>query len=433
MKFQQRPGIALSTDRRRIAMIFARRIRHTVLPRQVLLVFCAGLVAFPCITGADRVMAQEEIHRRQEELEALRAQIRSLEDKSKEQQKNESETLELVDTYDRNAGLLRQLIARLKGEENRLQGALDTTHSTLHSLERQLAFLKDHYARYVRSIYRSGRYQEAELLLTSTSWNQFAVRNEYLRRFTEQRRKDAERIAGKTRQVEASQRKAQHQLVDERRLIAEKGAEEDRLAALATDRRGVLDRIRKDRKLLERQMQRQLRAAHDMEQMITDLVDQERMKKEHAAAERKTPHLPQPSGTAGEFDARKGKLRWPVTEGSIVAHFGPQRHPTLRTVTTNTGIDIAVDAGTPVTAVAAGEVATINYLPSYGNLIILNHQNGFRTVYAHLGEISVIPGQTIQEGAAIGTSGDSIDGPRLHFEIWKDREKQNPEVWLARQ
>ena len=122
-----------------------------------------------------------------------------------------------------------------------------------------------------------------------------------------------------------------------------------------------------------------------------------------------------------------------MTEGSIVAHFGPQRHPTLRTVTTNTGIDIAVDAGTPVTAVAAGEVATINYLPSYGNLIILNHQNGFRTVYAHLGEISVIPGQTIQEGAAIGTSGDSIDGPRLHFEIWKDREKQNPEVWLARQ
>jgi septal ring factor EnvC (AmiA/AmiB activator) len=401
--------------------------------RTTFMLFFLVAVFHPAFDPLFQARAQEELHRRQEELEGLRAQIRALEEKSKEQQKNESETLELVDTYDRNAGLLRQLISRLKAEERRLQTAIDTTQTTLRTLERQLAFLKDHYKRYVRSIYRSGRYQEAELLLTATSWNQFAVRNEYLKRFTEQRRRDAERIASKTRQVETSQVKAQRQLNEERRLIAEKGAEEDRLAALASDRRETLDHIRKDKKLLERQMQRQLRAARDMEQMIADLVEQDRIKKEHAAAEKKVPHLPQPPSATGDLEARKGKLRWPVAEGSVVAHFGPQRHPTLRTVTTNTGIDIAVETGTTVTAVAGGEVATINYLPSYGNLVILNHQNGFRTVYTHLGEISVAPGQVIEEGAMIGTSGDSIDGPRLHFEIWKDREKQNPELWLSRQ
>jgi murein DD-endopeptidase MepM/ murein hydrolase activator NlpD len=270
-------------------------------------------------------------------------------------------------------------------------------------------------------------------LLTSTSWNQFAVRTEYLKRFTEQRRRDAAHIADKTRQVEASQVKAQRQLTEERRLIAEKGAEEDRLASLASDRRETLNRIRKDKKLLQRQMQRQLLAAKDLEQMIADLIEQDRIKKEHAAAERKIPRLPQPPGAGEEFVGRKGKLRWPVSEGNIVARFGPQRHPTLRTITQNTGIDIAVDAGTPVSAVATGEVATINWLPGYGNLIILNHQNGYRTVYTHLGEITVVQGQTVAEGTEIGTSGDSIDGPRLHFEIWKEREKQNPELWLSRQ
>jgi murein DD-endopeptidase MepM/ murein hydrolase activator NlpD len=135
----------------------------------------------------------------------------------------------------------------------------------------------------------------------------------------------------------------------------------------------------------------------------------------------------------GDFAARRGKLRWPVSEGLIVAHFGTQRHPTLKTITQNTGIDIAVKAGTPVNAIAEGEVATIWWLPSFGNLVIINHYSGYRTVYAHLADIKVVEGQHVKEGDIIAESGESVDGPRLHFEIWKDREKQNPENWLNRQ
>jgi murein DD-endopeptidase MepM/ murein hydrolase activator NlpD len=85
-----------------------------------------------------------------------------------------------------------------------------------------------------------------------------------------------------------------------------------------------------------------------------------------------------------------------------------------------------------VNAVAAGEVAMITWLPSYGNLVILNHANGYRTVYAHLGEIEVEKGQVVNEGETLGRSGDSLEGPRLHFEVWKDRDKQNPESWLSK-
>jgi murein DD-endopeptidase MepM/ murein hydrolase activator NlpD len=134
----------------------------------------------------------------------------------------------------------------------------------------------------------------------------------------------------------------------------------------------------------------------------------------------------------GTFELKRGRLRWPVDEGRVVAQFGNQRHPTLKTVTQNTGIDIAVKAGSAVTAVADGEVATIWWLPSYGNLLIVNHYGGFRTVYTHLAEINVAEGEKLKEGDVIGTSGEALDGPRLHFEIWKDREKQNPEQWLGR-
>jgi murein DD-endopeptidase MepM/ murein hydrolase activator NlpD len=274
---------------------------------------------------------------------------------------------------------------------------------------------------------------DLELLLSSGSINQFYVRNEYLRRFTAQRKADAEKILAKSREMENVQAEAQQQLNDQRRLIAEKGAEEDRLAALAEDRRGILDQIRKDRKSTQREMQRRMQAASELEDMITRLIEADRVKKEHEADEARKAHLPQPPPMMGTFESKRGHLRWPVSEGKVVARFGPQTHPKLKTVTQNIGIDIAVKAGTPVTAVAEGQVATIWWLPSYGNLIILDHYNGYRTIYTHLEDIDVTEGQKVKEGDVIGESGESLDGPRLHFEVWKDHEKQNPETWLSKQ
>jgi len=125
-------------------------------------------------------------------------------------------------------------------------------------------------------------------------------------------------------------------------------------------------------------------------------------------------------------------LPWPVSAGAVVAQFGNQIHPVLKTVTENTGIDIAVPVGTPVRTVADGEIAMIHWLPSYGNLIIVTHDGGFHTVYAHLSDIDVVEGEKVKEGSIIAKSGDSFSGSLLHFELWKEKEKQNPELWLAK-
>ncbi len=376
---------------------------------------------------------QEEIRKRQAELQSIRDQIRQFEERIKVHQKNENESLELLDTYDRKATLVRRLISGLRADEGELQRRIGRTARERQDLEDQLKFLKDQYAKYVSSIYRSGRTHDLELLLTSKSINQFYLRTSYLRRFSDQRKKDAEDIHRKQEAIEEIQAQAQVQLSEERRLIAEKGAEEDRLTSLAEERRTVLNQIRKNKSMIQRSIDRQMKAAREMETVIENLIEADRVRKERQAEEARKSHLPQPPPTGVAFEARRGKLRWPVGGGNVVARFGNQRHPTLRTITQNTGIDIAVDAGSPVTAVADGEVAKIFWLPSFGNLIILTHTSGFRTVYAHLADILVVEGQAIKEGDVIGASGESLDGPRIHFEIWKEREKQDPEYWLSRQ
>jgi septal ring factor EnvC (AmiA/AmiB activator) len=391
------------------------------------------LFAFCCISALAFSSAEDEIKKRQVELQTLRDQIRAYEETIKEQQRTEHATLELLDSYDKKAILLRRLIAKLRREEEDLQRKIETTQKTLDNLSTQISFLKHHYAQHVVSVYKAGPTRDLELLLSSRSINQFYVRNEYLKRFSAQRKADVDKILRKTKEIEEVHARAQQELTEERRLIAEKGAEEDRLAALADERREVLVKIRSDRKSLQREIDRKVKAAKDLEDMVTRLIEMDRVKKEREEAEGRTTVVVPPPPRGGTFDAKKGHLRWPVSEGAIVGRFGAQKHPTLKTVTQNTGIDIAVKAGSTVYAVADGEVARIWWLPSYGNLIIMNHANGFRTVYTHLSGISVDEGQKLAEGEPIGESGESVDGPRLHFEIWKDKEKQNPEQWLRKQ
>jgi len=391
------------------------------------------LLLLPGNGAGDPPPAEDEIQKRRAELQSLRQQITDFEERLREQQQQEIATLELLDTYDKKGTLVRTLLTKLRMGEQSIQKKIEATRKEIKRLGEQLLFLKAHYANYVSSVYKSGRIHDIDLLFSSKSVNQFYVRAEYLKRFSEQRRADAERVKAKKQQIEETQAQLQSELAEERRLIAEKGTEEDRLAMLVSERRDILFQIRKDKKTAQREMQRRLAAAKELENLIEHLIEVERVRKEREAEEIRKGTLPQPPAVEGIFESKRGKLRWPVAEGSVVAKFGNQIHATLRTVTRNTGIDIAVKAGSPVTAVADGDVSTITWLPSFGNVVIVDHYNGYRTVSTHLSEILVVEGQKLKEGDLIGQSGEALDGPRLHFEIWKDREKQNPELWLATQ
>jgi len=287
-------------------------------------------------------------------------------------------------------------------------------------LSGQLSYLKHHYANYVTTVYKYGRTYDLELLLSSNSFNQLLVRSEYLKRFSDQRKKDLDRIDTRRSSLQEQNELLQKQLNEQKELIAEKQREESRYAAKSKKRKAILVDIRRDKKNFRRELERRKQDVKEIEQIIAKLIEEE-------VARKKAETVPE---TGSGFAARRGRLPWPVAHGKVTARFGSQQHPTLHTVTQNTGIDIAVPAGTDVRAVAEGEVSKIHWLPSFGNLIILDHKNGFRTVYAHLSEITVNEGDKVNDGGQLGKSGESISGSILHFEIYRDREKQDPEQWL---
>lgn len=387
-----------------------------------------------------------EISKKERELRKLRSDIQAYERKLKESEKKEQVTLEDLDDLEQQANLIRRLIRSLQEEEKRTTADIQNAKRSITELEEQQEALKNHYAKYVRSVYKNGRVYDLELLFSSKSINQLYIRLEYMKRFSNQRVADLRRLTENKRELELRNEQLQINLANEQRLLAEKTREERTLKQKMAERQRMLASIRRNKRTYQSALTRRVQAARQVEQLIADLIEKERIRKEKEEAERRERELlaarekerleklPRPMLTepVGVFEQQKGKLPWPVENGKVKSKFGNHVHPELKTVTNNPGIEIAVPPGSNVYAVADGEVSVLSFIPGFGNVMIINHYSGFRTVYAQLSEILVTESQRVKVGDVIGKSGDSVGGSVLHFEIWKEREKQNPELWLAK-
>jgi murein hydrolase activator len=410
------------------------------------IIILLSFVGFPVIAQK----SDKEIKQKERELQKLRNDIQIYEKKIEESEQKEKATLERLDNLEQQSTLIRQLIQKLREEEQDISTDIDTAKNAISDMENKLQFLKAHYANYVRSVYKNGRVYDLELLFSSKSINQIAIRIQYLKRFSEQRAKDLKGILENKSILEQKNEHLQSKLLHERQLLEEKTREEEKLKKTFGQRQVVLTKIRKDKKTYQSELTRKTAAFQQIEKLIADLIEKERVRKEREEAARRerelaearererskiiAPPTPPPSietksGLA--FNRRKGKLRWPVSRGSVHSHFGNQIHPVLKTVTQNTGIDISAPSGSDVFAVADGEISIQSFIPGFGNILIINHYNGYRTVYAHLSDVTVSESQKVTEGTVIAKSGDTVAGSILHFEIWKDKEKQDPEHWLS--
>ncbi len=132
------------------------------------------------------------------------------------------------------------------------------------------------------------------------------------------------------------------------------------------------------------------------------------------------PADPEPTPTATPTAAPDGApaFTWPVP-GRTVSPFGNRVHPVYGTVKFHSGIDIDANSGAPIGAAASGVVLYGGWVSGYGNTVVVDHGNGFSTLYAHMSEFNTNAGAVIATGDVLGFVGMTgvATGPHLHFEI----------------
>ena len=132
---------------------------------------------------------------------------------------------------------------------------------------------------------------------------------------------------------------------------------------------------------------------------------------------------------AEPFISLRGELPQPVP-GTLAQGFGEHLHPKFHTKTLQSGVLVEAPLGATVQAVADGRVVFADFYQSYGPMVILDHGGGWFTLYTHLQGLIVAKGQVLKQGETVGAVGDTVDGPRLGFEIRHQAKAEDPQRWL---
>jgi murein DD-endopeptidase MepM/ murein hydrolase activator NlpD len=262
--------------------------------------------------------------------------------------------------------------------------------------------------------------RDIELLLSAKSFNQTLTWFKYMKLLAENDRRNFRNILEKKNKIEAKKASLKNELIAKRRIIDEKESESEKLKVTSERRNHLLAEVQKNKQIyLDK-----LKQYQSSEKEIQRLIEEQERKRLTLVDK----GFVEPS----DFPTLKRRMIWP-TDGQIITHFGRHKHPTWKTVTENIGIDIKAEFGKEVRSIANGVVTAITWQRGRGNIIIINHRGGYFSVYTHLSQILVQIDQKIELGQVIGNVGDtgSLQGPMLHFEIWKGNQVLNPEEWLS--
>ena len=399
----------------------------------ILLYFPILIVSTAIISGEEKssIDIQKDIDSQKKDLQLLRNEIKDIEERLLRKNKDAINTTEILVDLENKIALTEKLIRSLNKEEQYISELIVTTEIKIQNMENLLIKLKNQLIHRLQYLYVYGRPTILETLLLAEDWNNAIYRIKYLDVLAEYE-KNLRKQMQKTL-ADLADEKAKLLLERNRKtlLLDEKKREGSNLKKDKKEREYLLVEIKRDRGKLEESRIQKTNMITEMETLIKKLyADKEALKKREEELARI--RAEQNRATTGNFAKMKGRLNWPVT-GKITGKFGTTRNPDTGVFTENVGIDIRAKSGTPVNSVLDGVVSTITYIRGHGNIIIIDHGGGFSTVYAQIEDIAVHENDYVQMGntiAYVAIPEHNTTG-KLHFEVWGNQEKLNPQKWLA--
>ena len=206
-------------------------------------------------------------------------------------------------------------------------------------------------------------------------------------------------------------------------------AEQEKLEATYKDKEKDLTTAKEKLKQAKKELEELKNSAEQMEKLL------KQAEKQRAVAEKKQGVTPTPAKVK-DLNIPKKSLPWPLT-GQVISRFGKEYNQQLKTWIFRDGIKIAAFAGTPVKAVAGGKVIFAGSFRSYGQVVIVDHGQGFFTIYGFLREMKAYVVQVVKVGTVIGTCGNDTQGTAmgqgksaLYFEIRSGTQALDPLIYL---
>lgn len=412
-------------------------------------------LAFLCLLGP--AVADERAAARQQ-IEAARQDIAELQKLLKQIEQEKSGVQKQLQTTESEMGQLEKQVDSLQQEIDRSEAELERLNEEKTTLEGARLEQQRLIGLQARAAYQNGRQEYLKLLLNQQNPEKFSrtltyydylnkARLEQLDSFNETLRQ----LANVEADIEAQQNllaEKKDGLLERRNQLAEVRKERQQaLAKLNSDLSSREQRLQARRqeqaqfervlKTIEETLARQAREAEEARQREL-LAERQRQQQQQQArpSGSSAPSGPLVSSAGGSFGGpfaqAKGKLPWPV-DGRLVARYGTPRGGDARTKWD--GVLIGASAGTQVRAVHGGRVVFADWLRGAGLLVILDHGNGYLSLYGHNQSLLRDAGDIVKAGdpiATVGTSGGQ-ETAALYFAIRQQGRPSDPAQWCRTQ
>ncbi len=328
----------------------------------------------------------------------------------------------------------KRVLSLLNSEVKYFQDRISQNESRIGELQAEKKSMLDLYAKLVYNTWKKrDKTNKLMFICSSSDFNQAYNRYKYFQQIQEYSKRQLKLIGQVNDSLDLKNEELKKLVAERNATLNEINQKNKDLESQQTKQNQYINDLQKRekelRKKLEAENRRQQKLADELNKLIASQI-----KKSGGGSSTTYKMTPEEKLVSDDFQKNRGRLPWPVAEGFISKRFGVNKDMVHRRVEIyNTGIDITTSKNSDVRAVFQGEVTEV-WLPpgNYNYMVIIRHGN-YLTMYLNLVDVKVKKGQKVQTKDVIGkVSFDNEKGSVISFEIWKNMEKLNPELWLAK-
>lgn len=370
--------------------------------------------------------------------EKLQSEIRDINRLLFAEKKERGNVLDQMEALDQKINVRQELIRVTNQQSNLLNRQINANIRNISKLRDDLETLKKEYGNIIQKSYQNKSKQSRLMfLMSSENFYQAFKRLQYMKQYTEFRKKQGEQIIAKTDDLARLNKDLNEERKVKEILISQNKKAKAQLMQEIKNQKELLATIRKNESDYATAIEKKEREAkaidRQLEKLIRDAIAAENKKSNNASSDTSRFFLtPEATIIANNFSANKGRLIWPVEKGIKSQGFGVYRdavYPGIKHE--SNGVIIATDEGAKARAIFKGEVIAIIAVPGGNKAVQLKHGN-FISTYYNLSNLYVKKGDTVEAKAELGDiyTNQSNGQTRLKFYLHQDIDRLNPEEWV---
>lgn len=352
-------------------------------------------------TADDKRAELNDVRQRMERMQTRKEQAR---------RKAESASAELSEVM----GSLNELQAQannLQKKSDTLQGKINDNQAKLEKKQQEMQARMLIYRKRLRDIYINGQINYLDVLLGAKDFSDFSSRMYLLQKIISRDLELLEKLKQDAAEINSRKEQLAAEMKEIKATQTELEAKKAKVNKLREQRAYMLYKAQEEEQSSQEEYERLLAISENIASMLRNMENS--------------------GGGAPAGQGGTGQFMWPCN-GPITSYYGWRTHPIFGTTKYHSGMDIAVDSGTPIHAADSGTIVYSGWLGGYGNCVMIDHGGGLVTLYAHNSALNVGEGQYVSKGTVVAYAGSTgySTGPHCHFEVRLHGELTEPLNYL---